>query len=257
MNKTFIITDIGINHAGSMDRAKDLIDIAVVSGVDAVKFQHWGDEYYRKCEWRQNLDGMRFTFDELKELKEYTKSWDAEWFCTAFDYESFKEVKKIGQNFYKIPNSNYVKNDELLVMEIVNHCKNTNSKLMMSSGYPLDYVTNLLYTNKTIGIPLTMLYCISKYPPKIEEIKLSNLRKMIGQYSYLSDDGVDDDVSFGISDHSSMPEIPILAVAAGAEVVEVHLTLDKDSEGPDHKASLMPDELLHMLREIRRIERYM
>lgn len=270
MNNVFIISDIGVNHNGSFEKAQTLIDQAIFAGVDAIKFQYWSKEYEDKCEWKDKLQGLNLSQDDLKRLREYTY-WQAEkqnrnveWFCTAFDNESFEFVKSLGCNIFKIPNNKYVKEDESLCKNIIDYCSFTDSNLIISiSTDDFNFIDNTNnnsvidefldnkyhYMQSHNNIDVSVLYCVSKYPPKLEEIELYNFRDMV-QYN---DDNIG--INIGISDHSSLIEIPIAAVAIGAKVVEVHLTMDKDDIGPDHKASLTVYELKDMIDKIRNIEK--
>lgn len=261
MNKIFIISDIGINANGSFEKAQTLIDRAIYAGVDTIKFQHWTDEYESICPWKEKLQGQRFTNGDLYRLRDYTyktaknNNRQVEWFCTAFDFESLEIIKSLDVNIFKIPNNKIVKNNLELCNQIINSCIICNGRLIISTDYPdMGDFNNKLFCDikgldyKYNSIDISFLYCISKYPPKLEEIYLSDFKEFV-QYK---EENV---LNIGISDHSSLIEIPIAAVAMGANVVEVHLTMNKNDIGLDHKASLEVHELKQMVDMIRNLEK--
>lgn len=262
MSEVFIIADIGINANGNLNYAMPLIKSVIRSGTNAIKFQLWGNEYLAKCEWRNQLYGQRFNRLNLNMLKGYTLEYskiynrNVEWFCTAFDMESFNAIKDIGVNIYKIPSNRYVWGNKKLLKDIIRTAKIEQKRLIISCGNLNDYQVKRLkqkimiatYSGSKFYKDIRYLYCVSKYPSKVKEIDLNKIGPpyLDNYLGYLYD---------GISDHSSLIEIPIAAVARGAKIIEVHVTLNKNMIGSDHKASLDVNEFEVMVKMIRNIEK--
>ena len=256
MNKVTIIAEAGVNHNGDLKLAKELAKTAKDSGADIVKFQtaKLGSlvtktapmaEYQKQNTMRDEfqlemLKKLLLSYDEFVELAEYCKVIGIKFLSTPFDLESIDFLAGIGGDFWKIP-SGEITNYPYLVKIASLH-----QPVILSTGMStFDEVreaVELLQSNGTEK--LTLLHCTSQYPAPIEDV---NLRAMLTLKESFH-------VDVGYSDHTVGIEVPIAAVALGATVIEKHFTLDKNMEGPDHKASLEPYELRAMIQSIRKIE---
>lgn len=252
--KTLIIAEAGVNHNGDMNLAYRLIDVAKEAGADIVKFQtsvNAISKYAEKANYqRQTTDPnesqldmvnkLRLDFDNFKKLKEYSDRIDIEFLSTPFDVESVRFLNEIGINYWKIPSGDTT---NLPYLEEMMKFK---KPFLVSTGMnSMDDIDNLM---KILNYPknrnITLLQCTTEYPAPYESVNLNAMISMQQKYG----------VNIGISDHTMGIEVPIAAVAMGATVVEKHITLDKNLEGPDHRASLEPDELKKMITSIRHIE---
>lgn len=239
--KTFIIFEAGVNHNGDFRLAHRMIDEAVRNGADAIKFQKWGKEYYDKCEWRNVLDGLELSNDEFMDLKKYAKIKGIDFFITAFDNESFDFVKELDIDIYKIPSNQCVVDDRRLINKIISTSLEENKRLFIStSRFSFRDIRHLWKRNRNA----VFFHCVSKYPTPVKESNLDRLYELDRRHYY-----------YGLSDHSATIEVPIAAVALGAMAIEVHVTLDKNMNGPDHKASLDINEFSTMVKMIRNVEK--
>lgn len=257
MSKAFIIAEAGVNHNGSIDIARQLVDVAAAAGADAVKFQTFKAEKLvcrtaRKADYQiKTTDNEESQFDMLKKLElspemheqliEYCKQRKIMFLSTPFDVESLWYLVKCGVGIIKIPSG------EITNYPLLREAGKTKKKVIISSGMStLDEINAAVRVLKDNGCgDITVLHCNTEYPTPYEDV---NLLAMLTIKERL---GVD----IGYSDHSRGIEIPIAAAALGASVIEKHFTLDKNMEGPDHKASLEPDELKMMVSAIRNVER--
>ncbi|MDF2801703.1 MAG: N-acetylneuraminate synthase family protein putative legionaminic acid synthase LegI [Anaerocolumna sp.] len=256
MSKVFIIAEAGVNHNGDIELAKRLIDAAVDAKVDAVKFQTFNADYIvsknaRKAEYQlkttnnhesqyEMLKKLELDFEAHKTLIEYCTKKNIMFLSTAFDLESIDLLCKLGLEVFKIPSGEMT---NLPYLEKVGKLK---KKVILSTGMcALEEVKKTLDVIKSVGTTdITILHCNTEYPTPMEDV---NLRAMAAM-------GAELQVPIGYSDHTNGIEVSIAAVALGASVIEKHLTLDKNMEGPDHKASLEPNELKEMVNAIRNIE---
>lgn len=256
MKKTLIIAEAGVNHNGEIETAKMLIRVAKEAGADIVKFQtallsslvsktakmaEYQKENIGKEETQKDmLSKLLLPFDSFVVLSEYCKEVGIQFLSTPFDIESIHFLKNI-VNFWKVP-SGEITNYPYLI-EIAK----TGMPVIMSTGMSeiseIDDAVKLLKDNGCGNI--TLLHCNTQYPTPYEDVNLLAMDTLKERYG----------VSVGYSDHSNGIEVPIAAVALGAEVIEKHFTLDKTMEGPDHKASLEPQELKEMITSIRNIEK--
>lgn len=256
MSKVFIIAEAGVNHNGSIKIAKKLVDEAVISGADAVKFQTFKAEDLVcrnacKADYQmETTDKEESQFDMLKKLEltsdmheqliDYCKQKKIMFLSTPFDIGSLHYLGELGVNIVKIPSG------EITNYPFLREIGRTGKKVIISSGMStLDEVRDavrVLIDNGSGGI--TVLHCNTEYPTTYNDV---NLRAMITMKEEL---GID----IGYSDHTQGIEVPIAAVALGATVIEKHFTLDKNMDGPDHKSSLEPAELQAMVSAIRNIE---
>lgn len=257
--KTFIIAEAGVNHNGNINLAKKLIDVAVDAGADAVKFQTFKTEEVvaintLKAEYQtkttdvketqfEMIKKLELSFEDFKELKVYCNEKGIMFLSAPFDIESVRFLKELGLEIFKIP-SGEITNYPLL-KEIGSYKK----KIILSTGMAdlgeIEDALDVLIENGTKREDITVLHCNTEYPTPFEDV---NLRAMLTIKEAFK-------INIGYSDHTPGIEIPIAAVALGATIIEKHFTLDKNLTGPDHKASLEPDELKAMVRAIRNIEK--
>jgi sialic acid synthase SpsE len=221
---TFIIAEAGVNHNGEMYLAKRLIDSAKECGADAVKFQLFSSEKLNRPE----LKKLELSTSQIHDLMEYCEG--IEFMCTPFDVQSLEVLINLGIKRIKI-GSGSVHNADLM-------------KAAIDSGLPLIISTGMLALEELSDLQalenVTLLHCTSAYPCPLSDANLNVLDFMWEP--------------FGYSDHTTGILVSMAAVAKGASVIEKHLTLDKHSEGPDHKASIEPHEFKAMVHGIRQIE---
>ncbi|MFB5622943.1 MAG: N-acetylneuraminate synthase family protein, partial [Nitrosarchaeum sp.] len=241
--KTYIIAEIGINANADFIQGLQLVDSAIDSGANAIKFQYWGNEYIQKCQWRDKLEGQLFSKQEMIAFKEHIERKGVDFICTAFDMESFDFVKSLNPVAYKIPSNGYVVGNPILMSYIIETCRREDKKLYISTGAYDDNEIQRVYEHDTYGVDICLMHCVSEYPVNLENCNLNRVRYFNMLYR-------NDLCSIGLSDHSGLPEIPVAAVALGAQAIEVHVTLDKNMEGPDHKASLDINQFQSMVRMI-------
>lgn len=256
MRKVFIIAEAGVNHNGNLETAKKLVDVAVLAGADAVKFQTFKAEKLvcrnaKKAEYQlETTDKEETQFSMLKrlelnaemhqELSKYCREKKIMFISTPFDIESAKMLVDLGVSIIKIP-SGEITNYPYL-REIAKYQK----KVILSTGMSsLEEVQSALEVLKGNGTDdIVLLHCNTQYPTPLSDVNLlamAEMRKKLG-------------LPVGYSDHTLGIEAPLAAVALGACVIEKHFTLDKNMEGPDHKASLEPYELKNMVEGIRKVE---
>ena len=252
-NFTFIIAEIGVNHNGNINLAKKMIKSASECGVDAVKFQTFKSEElvtenarmadYQEENTNENsqlemLKKLELSFEDFKELRDYALKCNVIFISSPFDINSVDLLETLNVPLYKLGSG------ELNNFELIDHVQKTNKPIIISTGMAtLDEIreTYDFIENKD---NLIILHCITGYPTSFEEANLNFIKTLQKEF----------DVPIGFSDHSPGIELPIAAVALGACVVEKHFTLDKNLEGPDHKASLNPKEFKSMVDAIRNVE---
>jgi len=258
MNKVFIIAEAGVNHNGSIKLAKKLIDVAVDAGADAVKFQTFKAEKLvsknaQKADYqKQTTDKIESQFDMIKKLEldldthkeliSYCKTKNIMFLSTPFDHDSIELLNDLRLEIFKIPSG------EITNLSYLRHIGKLDKKVILSTGMAdmgeIEDALDILLEAGTKKENITVLHANTMYPTPMEDVNL-NAMVTIGNTF---------DVAFGYSDHTLGIEVDIAAVAMGAKVIEKHFTLDKTMEGPDHKASLEPDELKAMVKAIRNIE---
>ncbi len=254
-NRIIIIAEAGVNHNGSVDLAKKLVDKAKESGADIVKFQTFDvngmvSEGARMAEYQKEnlgveesqkemLSKLTLRKDDYIELAEYCKRSDIQFLSTPFDVGSIQFLNDL-QNMWKIP-SGEITNYPYLV-EIAQTGKPVIMSTGMSTMYEIDAALEVLRENGAGEI--TILHCTTNYPTPYVDV---NLNAMLTIREHCG-------CKVGYSDHTRGIEVSIAASAMGATVIEKHFTLDRNMEGPDHKASLEPDELKYMVEAIRNIE---
>jgi N,N'-diacetyllegionaminate synthase len=258
MNRVFIIAEAGVNHNGSVELAKKLIDVASESGADAVKFQTFKAEKLvsknaQKAEYqKQTTDKIESQFDMIKKLEldldthkeliSYCKTQNIMFLSTPFDHDSIELLNNLGLEIFKIPSG------EITNLPYLRHIGKLGKKVILSTGMAdigeIEDALDVLIEAGTKKENIIVLHANTMYPTPMEDV---NLKAMVTI-------GNTFDIAFGYSDHTLGIEVDIAAVAMGASVIEKHFTLDKTMEGPDHKASLEPDELKAMVKAIRNIE---
>lgn len=259
MNKIVIIAEAGVNHNGDIEIAKKLIDEAVASGVDYIKFQTFKSEMVvsknaQKAEYQIENTGnqsetqyemikkLELSLDQHEILIEYCKEKGIKFFSTAFDLESLQYLADIGLDLVKIPSG------EITNLPYLRKAARLFNKVIISTGMSTVKDIELalkVFTDAGISKEfITILHCNTEYPTPMKDV---NLKAMLHI-------GKEFETAIGYSDHTLGIEVPIAAVALGATMIEKHFTLDKGMDGPDHKASLEPDELKAMVSAIRNIE---
>ena len=254
----FIIAEAGVNHNGSIELAKQLIDVASNSGADAVKFQTFKAENLvskntQKAEYqKKTTDILESQFDMIKkleldvnthkELMAYCQEKNIMFLSTPFDHDSIDFLNELGLKIFKIPSGDitnfpYLKRVGALGKQVI---LSTGMSTLKEVG---DALTILVGTG-TQKANITVLHANTMYPTPMEDVNLNAMLAIQEEFG----------VAIGYSDHTLGIEVDIAAVAMGASIIEKHLTLDKTMEGPDHKASLEPEELKDMVVAIRNIE---
>lgn len=256
MSRVFIIAEAGVNHNGNLEIAKKLVDAAALAGANAVKFQTFKTENLvckdaKKAEYQmETTNQSESQFDMLKKLEltqemheqliDYCKQKKILFLSTPFDTDSLNYLMRCGIEIIKIPSG------EITNYPFLREIGKTGKKVILSSGMStLEEVRNAVQVLKDNGSKeITVLHCNTEYPTPYADV---NLKAMLTIWSELG-------IPVGYSDHTQGIEVPIAAVALGATVIEKHFTLDKNMDGPDHRASLEPDELQAMVMAIRNIE---
>ena len=258
---TIVIAEAGVNHNGSMESAKRLIDIAAKARADYVKFQTFKAKALvtktaEKAEYQKEvIDKDESQFEMIKKLEldrktheeliDYCKIKNIQFLSTAFDQDSIDLLEELNLPLFKIPSG------EITNLPYLRHIGKTGKPIIMSTGMStLDEVyngLNILIESGAEKEQITILHCNTEYPTPMEDV---NLKAMLTIKDELG-------VKVGYSDHTLGIEVPIAAVAMGATVIEKHFTLDRTLPGPDHAASLEPNELKEMVTTIRNIEKAM
>lgn len=255
----YIIAEAGVNHNGRLDLALKLCDAAKAAGVDAVKFQTWKTELiitrdtamaaYQKenlgVEESQfdMLKKLELSFDSFRTVKEHCDRIGIQFLSTADEPEAQDFLCSLGIPCIKLGSG------DINNIPFLRYCAGKGLPVILSTGMAtMDQVRIAYDTLKAAGAEdVTILHCTTNYPCPMDEVNLSamlTIREALG-------------CKVGYSDHTMGIEVPVAAVAMGAEVIEKHFTLDRDMEGPDHKASLEPEELARMVAAVRNIEKAM
>ncbi len=259
MKQVFIIAEAGVNHNGSIELAKKLIDTAVESGADAVKFQTFKasnlvSKDAKKANYQiQNMDDndnsqynmlkkLELDVDTHKELIKYCQKKNIIFLSTPFDNDSIKLLDELGLEIFKIPSG------EITNLPYLRQIGALRKKVILSTGMAnmseIEDALDILTKAGTKKENITILHANTMYPTPYKDV---NLKAMVTI-------GNTFDIPYGYSDHTLGIEVDVAAVALGASVIEKHFTIDKTMPGPDHKASLEPDELKAMVSAIRNIE---
>ncbi|MDR3541402.1 MAG: N-acetylneuraminate synthase [Desulfosporosinus sp.] len=256
MSDVFIIAEAGVNHNGDLKLAKNLIDAAKIAGADAVKFQTFKAESLvskmaQKADYQKQttesdesqlemLKKLELSYGDFKGLKKYCEEQEILLLSTPFDLDSIVFLESLEMPIYKVPSG------EITNLPYLMKIANTGKPVIMSTGMSdLEEVNLALKVLRDNGAgSIKLLHCNTQYPTPFDD---ANIRAMLTLKERFS-------VEVGYSDHTLGIEAPIAAVALGAKVIEKHFTLDKNMKGPDHKASLDPQELKAMVTSIRNIE---
>ena len=254
----FIIAEAGVNHNGSIDLAKKLIDVASAAGADAVKFQTFKAKNFitknsEKANYQKSLTSqIESQYEMIKKLElskkihfeliNYSKNKNIKFLSSPFDHDSIDLLNDLRLKMFKIPSG------EITNLPYLRHIGKLNKKIILSTGMSnmneVKSALDVLVNSGTKKNNITVLHANTEYPTPMEDV---NLKAMVTIGKNL-------DVKFGYSDHTLGIEVNIAAVAMGASCIEKHFTLDHNMEGPDHKASLEPDQLKKMVKAIRNIE---
>jgi N,N'-diacetyllegionaminate synthase len=258
-NQVLIIAEAGVNHNGSLETAKQLVDVASEAGADMVKFQTFSADRLvtisaNKAEYQnQTTDASESQHAMIRKLElsremhediiAYCKQCNIEFFSTGFDTQSIDMLVDLGLEQFKIPSG------EITNLQYLRHIGKFGKPVILSTGMAIlgeiEAALDVLETSGTQRKNITVLHCNTEYPTPMEDV---NLRAMLAIRDAFG-------VSVGYSDHTLGIEVSIAAVAMGATVIEKHFTLDRNLPGPDHKASLEPEELKAMVQAIRNIKK--
>ena len=256
MEKVYIIAEAGDNHNGDFNTALKLVDVAKRAGADCVKFQTFVTEeiiskYAEMAEYQNKNTGkeesqfemvkrLELSFDEFRKIKEYCDRVGIQFLSTPFDLKSVDFLNELGVPFFKIPSGEITNYPYLIKIA------HTGKPVVMSTGMcePDEILAAINVLEKNGSGEITLLHCNTEYPTPLKDVNLYAMRTMKKMFGK----------KVGYSDHTKGIEVPVAAVALGACVIEKHFTLDKNMPGPDHKASLEPDELGRMVKNIRNIE---
>lgn len=259
MQHTLIIAEAGVNHNGDFELAKQLVEVAAKAGADIVKFQTFkADKIVSKSakkaiyQERNINDGDDSQYAMLKKLEmpeewhieliKYAKEQGIQFLSTGFDHESIDFLDQLGSPLFKIPSG------EITNKPYLRHIASKRKPVILSTGMAdieeIKAALEVLYENGIEKKDVTVLHCNTEYPTPMEDV---NLKAMLSIQDIFG-------IKVGYSDHTQGIEVPIAAVALGASVIEKHFTLDRNLPGPDHKASLEPNELEAMIKAIRNVE---
>lgn len=257
MSNVLVIAEAGVNHNGSLETARALIDAAYAAGADIIKFQTGLPEnviskYAPKAEYQVENTGnedesqlemaqsFAMEYESFGILKQYAREVGIKFLSTPFDIESADYLHGIGVDLWKIPSG------EITNFPYLKHIANYHEPIIMSTGMcTMQEVKEAVTVLKDNGAgKISLLHCTTDYPTDYIDV---NLKAMLSLHKEFG-------VETGYSDHTRGIEVPVAAVAMGARIIEKHFTLDRNMPGPDHRASLEPDELECMIRSIRNIE---
>lgn len=254
-----IIAEIGVNHNGCMDTAKKLIDLSVEAEADIVKFQTFKSddltsdlaplaEYQLKnspelINQKILLQKLELNNNDHILLKEYSNNAGIEFLSTGFTVQSIDYLAKLGLKRWKVPSGEI--NNIPLLKKIAIQQQPTILSTGMSTLGEIELALKTLYDNDLEKNKITVMHCNTAYPTPMEDVNLKAMQTIKNCFG----------INVGYSDHTCGIEASIAAVAMGAEVIEKHITLDKNMKGPDHKASIEPEELHELVKSIRNIEK--
>ncbi len=259
MKNVIIIAEAGVNHNGSIDLAKKLIDAAVYAGVDFIKFQTFNSESLvsksaKKASYQikntndttegqlQMLKKLELSKDQHYEIMTYCKEKNISFFSTAFDIESLEFLKELGLSMVKIPSG------EITNLPFLRKAAELFSEVIISTGMStindIEQAIDVFLKAGQDKNNISILHCNTEYPTRMEDVNLLAMNTIQKTFN----------TKVGYSDHTLGIEVPIAAVALGAQIIEKHFTLDRSLPGPDQLASLEPNELKYMVDSIRNIE---
>lgn len=260
MDKVTIIAEAGVNHNGSIDIAMKLIDVAKNAGADIVKFQTGMPQnvisrYAKKAKYQiinthnesesqlEMAQGLSLKYEDFLTLKQYAEHVGIQFLSTPFDIESVDYLHDIGMSLWKIPSG------EITNYPYLDHIARFGEPVIMSTGMcTLEEVDSAVSVLRENGCgEITLLHCTTDYPTIYEDVNLNAMLQLKNKFG----------CKVGYSDHTLGIEVPIAATALGATVIEKHFTLSRNMSGPDHRASLEPDELKSMVESIRNTQKAM
>lgn len=256
---TYIIAEAGVNHDGDMNKAKKLIDAAVEAGADAVKFQTFQakatiSKNAKKAAYQKATTGetetqyemihrLQLSEEDHHKLMDYCNRKNIQFLSSPFDLYSIQLLVKLGLSTFKIPSG------EIVNLPYLETIGKLNKKVILSTGMAdlgeIEDVLDVLIQAGTSKENITVLHVNTEYPTPMEDVNLKAMQTIREAFQ----------VNIGYSDHTLGIEVPIAAVALGATIIEKHFTLDKKSNGPDHRTSLEPNELKQMVLAIRNIDK--
>lgn len=258
-DRTIIIAEAGVNHNGSMEMAKAMVDVAADAGVDYIKFQTFKSELlvtsqaqqadYQKKQAKEEdnsqlsmLRKLELSEENHYELIDYCNERGVKFLSTAFDFKSLEFLSSLNLDFWKIPSG------EITNYPYLKKIAQTHLPVVMSTGMctneDIERALNVIVKNGVSIKDIILLHCNTQYPTPYSDVNLRAMEEMRELFG----------VKVGYSDHTEGIDVPIAAVALGASVIEKHFTLDRTLPGPDHKASLEPHELKRMVEAIRNVE---
>ena len=255
----YIIAEAGVNHNGSLDRAGEMIRVAAQAGADAVKFQTFKAERLvtegaQKADYQSRTSGgdesqfemlrrLELDMDAHRSLIRECKTCGVEFLSSPFDLEAIDQLSELGMEKWKIPSG------EITNLPYLRKIGGLGQKVILSTGMAdLEEIRAALNVVTQAGTDLsriTILHCNTEYPTPMRDVNLNAMLTIKNEFP---------GTGFGYSDHTQGTEIPVAAVALGARIIEKHFTLDKSLPGPDHPASLNPEELAGMIAAIRNVE---
>ena len=251
----FIIAEAGVNHNGSVELAYKLCDAAKAAGADAVKFQIFDPDKLvtktaKKADYQtkndkssdtqyEMLKKLALSNEEFRSISKYCNDIGIKFMATAFDEDSVDFLYGLGVDTIKVPSG------EITNLPYLIKISKLWNRIIMSTGMAsFEEIKEAYDVLSKNGADVTVLHCTTEYPAPFETVNL-NAMNYLGNSLH---------IKYGYSDHTKGIEVPVAAVALGATVIEKHFTLDRNMEGPDHKASLNPDELKAMVDAIRNVE---
>lgn len=255
---TLIIAEAGVNHNGSMERARQMVSAAKEAGADYIKFQTAVPElvistYAPKAEYQKDTDGaersqlemckaIHLPLSAYKDLKDLCREVGIGFMSTPFDLVSIDLLQELGQDYMKVPSG------EITNLPYLRKIATGKTPVILSTGMAtipeIRTAIEVLTSGPLTREYITVLHCNTEYPTPMHDVNLRAMQTMASELG----------VRIGYSDHTVGIEVPIAAVAMGAQVIEKHFTLSRQLPGPDHRASLEPDELAAMVKAIRNIE---
>lgn len=257
-NPVFIIAEAGVNHNGDLETAKKMVDEACMAGVDAIKFQSFKTEklilrntdkapYQKKTTSKEEtqyemLKSLEISIEMMREIKEYCQKRQILFLSTPFEEDSLGELVDLDVAALKIAAT------DLTNIKFLRQVAKTKKTIILSAGMCyMDEVRMALETIYPFNKNVILLQCTANYPIQDKEANISVIRTFQEEF----------DILVGYSDHSAGVGASPYAVACGAKVIEKHFTLDRDMVGPDHKASVTPEELKTLVKEVRKVENYL
>lgn len=263
MSRVFIVAEIGCNHNGDAKLAKKMVNIAKKCGVDAVKFQTFKadlliSKYAPKAEYQKKVTSsqesqldmtkkLELPYDQFIELQKYARSLGLEVFSTPFDFDSIEFLAKNNQKIWKIPSGEIT---NLPYLEKIAKLEILDKEVIISTGMgtleEIKQAIHILEKNGMKSSKITILHCNTEYPTPYEDVNLQAIPYLMEQFP---------EYKIGFSDHSIGYFAAVAAVPYGITFIEKHFTLNRSFEGPDHKASILPEELKLLCEGIRIIEK--